>query len=31
MLIDLKMQRVTQEVRREKMAGGIVICCLAKY
>jgi len=31
MLLDLKMQRVTQEERREKMAGGIVICCLAKY
>jgi cobalt-zinc-cadmium efflux system outer membrane protein len=31
MLLDLKMQRVTQEERREKMAGRIVICCLAKY
>jgi outer membrane protein TolC len=31
MLLDLKMQRVAQEERREKMAGGIVICCLAKY
>jgi outer membrane protein TolC len=31
MLLDLKMQRITQEERREKMAGGIVICCLAKY
>jgi outer membrane protein TolC len=31
MLLDLKMQRITQEERREKMAGEIVICCLAKY
>jgi outer membrane protein, heavy metal efflux system len=31
MLLDLRMQRIVQEERREKMAGEIVICCLAKY
>jgi outer membrane protein, heavy metal efflux system len=31
MLLDLEMQRVTQEERRERMAAEIVICCLAKY
>jgi outer membrane protein TolC len=31
MLLDLRMQRIAQEERRERMAGKIVICCLAKY
>jgi outer membrane protein TolC len=31
MSLDLQMQRLTQEERRERMAAEIVICCLAKY
>jgi outer membrane protein TolC len=31
MLLDLQMQRVTQEEQRERMAAEIVICCLAQY
>ena len=31
MLLDLKMQRLEQVERRERMAGEIVICCLAMY
>jgi cobalt-zinc-cadmium efflux system outer membrane protein len=31
MLLDLQMQRITQEEQRERMAAEIVICCLATY